>query len=206
MGDIREAADLALLLRSGSLPANLEIVQERVIGPSLGEDNVQRGMQSLIIGVLVLILFMFAYYRGFGLIANMALLLNLVFIVAIVSILGGTLTGPGIAGIVLTMGMAVDANVLICERIREEMRNGMSPWAAINAGYEKAFATIIDANLTTLIVAIILFSIGTGAVKGFAVTLTIGILTSVLTAVAYTRAVVNLVYGRRKQIKQLSIL
>lgn len=203
--DGNEARDLALILRSGALPAGLEVIQEKVIGPSLGADNIQRGMISLVVGTLLVILFMWAYYRGFGLIANVALVLNLIFILAILSLLGATLTFPGIAGIVLTMGMAVDANVLICERIREELRNGMSPLASINAGYDRAFSTIIDANLTTLIVSIVLFSIGTGAIKGFAVTLSIGILTSMITAVMYTRAIVNFYYGNRSHVKQLSI-
>lgn len=199
-----EASDLSLLLRSGALPAAIYPVEERTVGPSLGKENVERGLLSLEVGMLLIVITMLIYYRLFGLIANVALFLNLVFLVAILSLIDATLTLPGIAGIVLTVGMAVDANVLIYERIREELRRGLTPKAAIFAGYERAFSTIIDANVTTLIVAIVLFSVGTGAVKGFAVTLTIGLLTSMLTSITYTRAMVNLVYGTRT-VKRLSI-
>ncbi|MBE0403184.1 MULTISPECIES: protein translocase subunit SecD [Halomonas] len=192
-----EAAELSLLLRSGSLAAPIYFVQERTIGPSLGAENIQRGLLSVQVGLLLLVLFMLARYKVFGIFANIALALNLTILVAVMSMLGATLTLPGIAGIVLTLGMAVDANVLIFERIREELRNGLSIQQAIHAGYERAFTSIVDANITTLLVAIILFSIGTGPVKGFAVTLSIGILTSMFTALMVTRALVNLTYGSR---------
>ena len=200
----QEAHDLALLLRAGSLRAPVEIIEERTIGPSLGHDNIKQGFESVVIGFILVLIFMAVYYKGFGLIANVALTFNLIIMVAILSILQATLTLPGIAGIVLTVGMAVDANVLIFERIREELRLGNSPQASIHAGYEKAFSTITDANVTTLIAAIVLFSLGTGPIKGFAVTLTIGIITSMFTAIVGTRALVNLLYGN-KQIKKLSI-
>ena len=177
------ASNLALLLRSGSLSAGMTIVQNQIVGPSLGRSNIEKGVYSTMMGSLVVILFMALYYRIFGLVADMALLLNIIFIMAIQSLIGVTLTLPGIAAIVLTVGMAVDANVLINERIREELRNGLSPQASIHAGYERAFSTIIDANVTTLIVALVLFSLGTGSVKGFAVTLIIGLLTSMVTAI-----------------------
>ncbi|UCB55406.1 MAG: protein translocase subunit SecD, partial [Thiotrichales bacterium] len=199
-----EARDLALLLRAGSLRAPVEIIEERTVGPSLGKDNIDQGFQSVMIGFVLVLIFMAVYYKTFGLIANVALTANLVFIVAILSLLQATLTLPGIAGIVLTVGMAVDANVLIFERIREEIRNGNSPQASIHAGYEKAFSTITDANVTTLLAAIVLFSLGTGPVKGFAVTLSIGIVTSMFTAIVGTRGVVNLIYGGRN-VKKLSI-
>ncbi|MCB8888986.1 protein translocase subunit SecD [Vreelandella malpeensis] len=192
-----EAAELALLLRSGSLAAPIYFVQERTIGPSLGAENIQRGLLSVQIGLLLVVLFMLARYKVFGIFANIALGLNLTLLVAVMSMLGATLTLPGIAGIVLTLGMAVDANVLIFERIREELRNGLSIQQALHAGYERAFTSIVDANITTLLVAVILFSIGSGPVKGFAVTLSIGILTSMFTALMVTRAMVNLTYGRR---------
>ncbi|WP_264770571.1 protein translocase subunit SecD [Coxiella burnetii] len=192
------AKNLALLLRSGAYPVPVDFVQERVVGPSLGQENIHMGVLSTEIGALLVIVFMAFYYRLFGVIADIALALNIVFIVAVLSILGATLTLPGIAGIVLTVGMAVDANVLINERIREELRNGMSPQASIKAGYDRAFATIVDANVTTLIVMIILFALGSGPVQGFAVTTTIGLLSSMVTAIFFTRAVVNLVYGRRR--------
>jgi preprotein translocase subunit SecD len=200
----QEARDLALLLRAGSLRAPVEIIEERTIGPSLGKDNIEQGFRSVIIGFALVLIFMALYYKSFGLIANVALTANLVFIIAILSLLQATLTLPGIAGIVLTVGMAVDANVLIFERIREEIRNGNSPQASIHAGYEKAFSTITDANVTTLLAAIVLFSLGTGPVKGFAVTLSIGIITSMFTAIVGTRSIVNLIYGGRN-IKKLSI-
>ncbi len=199
-----EAAELALLLRSGSLAAPIYFVQERTIGPSLGAENIERGLLSVQIGLLLVVLFMLVRYKVFGVFANVALALNLTLLVAVMSMLGATLTLPGIAGIVLTLGMAVDANVLIFERIREELRNGMSIQQAIYAGYERAFTSIVDANITTLLVAVILFSIGTGPVKGFAVTLSIGILTSMFTALLVTRAMVNLTYGG-KPVKKLWI-
>lgn len=199
-----EARDLALLLRAGSLRAPVEIIEERTVGPSLGKDNIERGFMSVVIGFCLVLVFMAIYYKGFGMIANIALTANLIIIIAILSLLQATLTLPGIAGIVLTVGMAVDANVLIFERIREEIRNGNSPQASIHAGYGKAFSTITDANVTTLLAAIVLFTLGTGPVKGFAVTLSIGILTSMFTAIVGTRAIVNLLYGGR-EIKKLSI-
>jgi len=192
-----EARDLALLLRAGALAAPIEIVEERTVGPSLGQDNIDQGFQSVMIGFIFVLIFMALWYRVFGLIANLALAINLVLIVALLSLLQATLTLPGIAGIVLTVGMAVDANVLIFERIREELRIGNSPQASITAGYSKAFSTIADANITTLIAAIVLFGFGTGAIKGFAVTLIFGIATSMFTAIMGTRAVVNLIYGRK---------
>jgi preprotein translocase subunit SecD len=194
----QEAHELALILRSGALAAPIQIVEERTIGPSLGKKNIEQGFLSTVIGFVAVLIFTAMYYRVFGLIADLALAFNLVLIVAILSLLQATLTLPGIAGIVLTIGMAVDANVLIYERIREELRNGNSPQASIQAGFEKAFGTIADANITTLIAAVVLLAYGTGPIKGFAVTLSIGILTSMFTAVMCTRAVVNLVYGRRR--------
>jgi len=202
--DTKEATNLALLLRAGALPAAIFTVEERTVGPSLGKENIRRGMVSLEVGMGLILLLMLVYYQFFGLVANIALVLNLILLCALLSIIGATLTLPGIAGIVLTVGMAVDANVLIYERIREELRHGLSPQAAIYAGYDRAFATILDANITTFIVAIILFSVGTGAVRGFAVTLSLGLLTSMLTGVTYTRAIVNWFYGSRN-VKTLSI-
>jgi preprotein translocase subunit SecD len=192
-----EAYDLALLLRAGALAAPIEIVEERTVGPSLGQDNIDQGFASVIIGFVFVLLFMAVWYRVFGLVANLALAANLILIVALLSMLQATLTMPGIAGIVLTVGMAVDANVLIFERIREELRIGNSPQASINAGYAKAFSTIADANITTLIAAVVLFGFGTGSIKGFAVTLSLGILTSMFTAIMGTRAVINLIYGNK---------
>ena len=193
-----EARDLALLLRAGSLAAPVEIIEERTVGPSLGQANINRGFQSVMIGFALVLVFMAFYYRVFGLFANVALTLNLVLLVAVLSMFQATLTLPGVAGIVLTVGMAVDANVLIFERIREELRNANSPQASIHSGYEKAFSTIVDANITTLIAAIVLFNFGTGPIKGFAVTLSIGIITSLFTAIFVTRGLVNLVYGGRR--------
>jgi preprotein translocase subunit SecD len=201
----REAHNLALLLRAGALAAPMSIVEERTVGPSLGQENIDRGMQSVIIGFIAVMLFMVLYYRVFGIIANLALALNLVLIVSILSMLQATLTLPGIAGIVLVVGIAVDANVLIFERIREELRNGMSPQAAITAGYERAFATIADANVTTLIAAVVLFLFGTGPIKGFAITLSIGVVVSMFTAIVFSRAIVNLTYGRQRRLARLSI-
>ena len=200
----REARDLALLLRAGALRAPMVIVEERTVGPSLGQENIDRGFLSVIVGFVLVLLFMAVYYKVFGLVANIALSLNLVLMVAILSIFQATLTLPGIAGIVLTVGMAVDANVLIFERIREELRLGNTPQAAIYAGYEKAFGTIADANITTFIAAIVLFGFGTGPIQGFAVTLMIGIVSSMFTAIFGTRAIINLIYGR-KQVTRLAI-
>jgi preprotein translocase subunit SecD len=196
-----EAHDLALLLRAGALAAPIEIVEERTVGPSLGQDNIDQGFTSVVLGFIFVLIFMAIWYRIFGMVANLALAANLVLIVAVLSMLQATLTLPGIAGIVLTVGMAVDANVLIFERIREELRVGNSPQSSINAGYGKAFSTIADANITTLIAAIVLFGFGTGSIKGFAVTLSIGILTSMFTAIMGTRSVINLVYGRQHRPK-----
>ena len=193
-----EARTLALLLRAGALAAPIEIVEERTVGPSLGKDNIERGFNSMIIGMFFVLVFMAIYYKVFGLIANIAVITNVVMIVSLLSILQATLTLPGIAGIVLTVGMAVDANVLIFQRIREEIKNGNSPQMSISAGYDKAFSTIADANITTLIAAVVLFSFGTGPIKGFAVTLSLGIVTSMFTAIVGTRALVNLLCGKKK--------
>ena len=200
-----EARDLALLLRAGALRAPMDIVEERTVGPSLGAQNIQSGVNASILGFALVAAFMLIYYRVFGVTAVVALGVNLVLIVAVLSLLQATLTLPGIAGMVLTLGIAVDANVLINERIREELRNGLTPHAAIKAGYERAFATIIDSHVTTLLAAIVLFALGAGAVKGFAVTLTIGILASLFTAIMVTRALVNLIYGRRVRLTKISI-
>jgi preprotein translocase subunit SecD len=200
----REARDLALLLRAGALRAPMVIIEERTVGPSLGKENIEKGFMSVIIGFIAVLVFMAIYYRVFGLVANVALTLNLVLLVAVLSVLQATLTLPGIAGIVLTVGMAVDANVLIFERIREEIRLGNTPQASIYAGYEKALGTILDANVTTFIAAVILFLFGTGPIQGFAVTLSIGIITSMITAIFGTRAIINLIYGR-KMVKKLAI-
>jgi len=199
-----EAGDLALLLRAGALAAPVYMIDERTIGPSLGQDNIDRGFDAIKVGFLAVIVFMAIYYRAFGMIANLALFSNLVFITALLSWLQASLTLPGIAGIVLTVGMAVDANVLIFERIREELSAGKSPQIAINTGYEKALSSIVDANITTLIAAIVLFAVGTGPIKGFAVTLALGIITSMFTAIIGTRSVVNLIFGGRK-LKSLPI-
>ena len=199
-----EAKNLALLLRAGALAAPIYIIEERTVGPSLGQDNIDKGFDSVAIGFVLVLIFMAIYYKIFGLFADIALGLNLVLIVAMLSLLQATLTLPGIAGIVLTVGMAVDANVLIFERIREEIRNGNSPQASIHSGYEKAFSTIIDANITTLIAALMLFSFGTGPIQGFAVTLSLGIISSMFTAIMVTRGLVNLIYGGRN-LKKLTI-
>lgn len=201
----REARDLSLLLRAGALAAPMYFVEERTVGPSLGKANIEMGFKSVVIGFIFVLIFMGVYYKLFGLVANLALTLNLVLIVAVLSMLQATLTLPGIAGIVLTVGMAVDANVLIYERIREEIKAGNSPHNSINAGYEKAFSTITDANITTLIAAIVLFAFGTGPIKGFAITLAIGIVSSMFTSIMGTRAVINLIYGRRARVQSLSI-
>ena len=199
-----EAKNLALLLRAGALAAPIYIIEERTVGPSLGQDNIDKGFDSVAIGFVLVLIFMAIYYKIFGLFADIALGLNLVLIVAMLSLLQATLTLPGIAGIVLTVGMAVDANVLIFERIREEIRNGNSPQASIHSGYEKAFSTIADANITTLIAALMLFSFGTGPIQGFAVTLSLGIISSMFTAIMVTRGLANLIYGGRN-LKKLTI-
>jgi preprotein translocase subunit SecD len=205
LGSNDEASELALLLRSGSLAAPIDIVEERVIGPSLGKDNIQKGIMAVLLGLGAVLVFMAFYYWLFGLIADLALVFNLVLLLAVMSAVGVTLTMPGIAGIVLTLGMAIDANVLICERVREELRNGSTPLAAIRAGYDKAWATILDANVTHLISALALMTLGSGAIRGFGVTLFIGILTSMFTSVTVSHAITNLVHGRRKKLKGLSI-
>jgi preprotein translocase subunit SecD len=199
-----ESRDLALLLRAGALAAPIYIVEERTIGPSLGQDNIDKGFLAVKVGLALVVIFMAFYYRTFGLVADIALLMNLVLIVALLSMLQASLTLPGIAGIVLTVGMAVDANVLIFERIREELAIGNSPQASIHAGYEKAFSSIADANVTTLIAALVLFTFGTGPIKGFAVTLSLGIITSLFTAILGTRAIINLIYGGRR-VERLAI-
>jgi preprotein translocase subunit SecD len=201
-----ESQDLALQLRAGSLAAPIVTLEERTIGPSLGRDNIERGINATLIGYLLVVIFIGLWYRVFGMLANVALFVNVIMIVAVMSLIpGAALTLPGIAGIVLTVGMSVDANVLIFERIREELGNGNSPQNSIRAGWDKAYTTIVDSNLTTVIAAIVLFMYGTGPIKGFAVTLTIGIATSMFTAITVTRALVNLVYGGRKNLKTLSI-
>jgi len=199
-----EASELALMLRAGALAAPITFVEERTVGPSLGAENIQLGMKSVQVGLALVVLFMVAYYRVFGMAAVVALSANLVLLVGIMSLLGATLTLPGIAGIVLTVGMAVDANVLIFARIREEINQGAPPQTAINNGFDRALVTILDANITTLIVAIILYAIGTGPIKGFAVTLSVGIVTSMFSAIMGTRALVNAVYGGRR-VRALSI-
>ena len=199
-----EARNLSLLLRAGALAAPVDIVEERTVGPSLGQDNINQGLISVAVGLALVLVFMALYYKVFGLVANLALAFNLVIIIAVLSMLQATLTLPGIAGIVLTVGMAVDANVLIFERIREEIRNGNSPQSSIYTGYEKAFSTIFDANITTLMVALVLFGFGTGPVKGFAVTLSVGILTSMFTAILGTRMIINWIYGGRR-VEKLAI-
>lgn len=199
-----EARNLALLLRAGALPAAVTFIEERQVGPSLGQQNIEMGWLSVVVGMGLVVVFMAVYYGLMGILADIALIMNLVLIVALLSLLGATLTLPGIAGIVLTMGMAVDANVLIFERIREELRRGVAVQASIHAGYERAFTTIFDANITTLIVMLILFGLGSGVVKGIAITVTIGVLTSMFTAITGTRALVNLIYGGRA-LKHISI-
>ena len=200
----QEARNLSLLLRAGALAAPVDIVEERTVGPSLGQDNIDKGMLSFVVGFALVVLFMAVYYKLFGMIANFALAFNVIIVVAILSMLQATLTLPGIAGIILTVGMSVDANVLIFERIKEELRNGNTPQSAIFIGYDKAFATILDSHFTNLVVAVVLFAYGTGSVKGFAVTLIIGILSSMFTAITGTRMVINWVYGNRR-VEKLSI-
>ena len=204
LDSVTEGQDLALMLRAGSLAAPVEIIEERTVGPSLGQANISQGFRSVMIGFALVLIFMLIYYRTFGLFANAALALNLVLMVAVLSVFQATLTLPGVAGIVLTVGMAVDANVLIFERIREELRNGNSPQASIHMGYNRALSTIVDANITTLIAALVLFNFGTGPIKGFAVTLSIGILTSMFTAIVLTRGLVNFFYGGRR-VEKLAI-
>jgi preprotein translocase subunit SecD len=200
-----EARELALLLRAGSLAAPLYIVEQRSIGPSLGQDNIDRGVRALIIGLLATFVFMAIYYKKFGMIANAVLLANVVLLAALLSLLQASLSLPGIAGIVLTVGMAVDANILIYERIREELRNGSSPQAAISAGFDKAFTSIADSNITTLIAGIVLFTFGTGPIRGFAVVLSLGILTSMFTALVGSRSLIHLLWGRQRKLERLSI-
>jgi len=200
----QEARNLSLLLRAGALAAPVDIVEERTVGPSLGQDNIDKGMLSFMVGFGLVVLFMIFYYRLCGIFANVALIFNVFIIIAILSMLQATLTLPGIAGIILTVGMSVDANVLIFERIKEELRNGNTPQSAIYIGFEKAFATILDSNVTTLLVAVMLFAFGTGSVKGFAVTLIIGLLSSMFTAITGTRMIMNWVYGNRR-VEKLSI-
>jgi preprotein translocase subunit SecD len=200
-----EGQELAKLLRAGALAAPLYIVEQRLIGPSLGRDNIQRGFNALVLGMLITFAFMIVYYRVFGVVADIVLVANVILITALLSLFGAALTLPGIAGIVLTVGMAVDANILIYERIREELRNGNSPWAAIQGGFEHALSAIIDANVTTLIAAVMLFAFGTGPIRGFAVVLFLGILTSLFTALMGSRAVIQLIYGRRRRIERLAI-
>ncbi len=201
----KEAHDLALLLKAGALAAPVVIVEERTIGPSMGADNIERGQLAALVGFLAVIVFMAVYYRLFGLVANAALLLNLILLVAAMSLIQATLTMPGIAGIVLTLGMAVDANVLIYERIREELARGSAPLAAVDAGYDRAFLTIADSQITTLIAAVVLFALGSGPVKGFAVTLTIGIATSMFTAIIGTRAIIHLIYRGKSRLRDLPV-
>ena len=198
----KQARDLALYLRAGSMAAPMYIIEERTIGPSLGADNIEKGKISVIIGLILVLVFMVYYYRVFGLFANSALIINILIIISIMSLIpGATLTLPGIAGIVLTVGMAVDANVLIFERIKEEIKNGSTPLASIELGYKKAFSTIADANITTLIASIILFIFGTGPIKGFAVTLSIGVISSMFTAIIVTRVLANLLYENKTNLK-----
>jgi preprotein translocase subunit SecD len=200
----QEAADLAIVLRAGALPAPIEILEERTVGPSLGKDSIDKGVLSAIVGGLLLLAAMAIYYRWSGWIANLALSLNLVFILSLLSLFKATLTLPGIAGIVLTTGMAVDANVLIFERIREELRQGKNPRAAVESGFGKAFLTIIDANITTLIAALVLFQFGTGPVKGFAVTLSVGIISTLFTAVFISRGIFDF-FVEGREVKRLSV-
>lgn len=200
-----EASELALLLRAGALAAPMHFVEERTIGASLGAKNIQNGVDATLWGFFLVVIFMLVAYKVFGIFANIALAVNVLLMLTMLSIFGATLTLPGIAGIVLSIGMAVDANVLIHSRIREELKNGASPQQAIFAGYQRAFITIVDANLTTLIIGVILFAIGTGPIKGFAVTLIVGIITTMYASVSCSRALANLYYGRRKNLQKISI-
>ena len=201
----KEANDISLLLRAGALAAPMQIIEERTVGPSLGADNIVRGFRSTQIGFIAIAVFMTVYYLMFGAVSVLALGANLLLLVALLSMLQATLTLPGMAGIALTLGMAIDANVLINERIREELRNGNTPHASIHAGYENAFRTILDSNITTLIAGIALFMFGSGAIRGFAVVLCLGILTSMFSAVLISRALVNLIYGRKLRLAGVSI-
>ena len=201
----RESSELALLLRAGALAAPMRFVEERTVGPSLGKENIQLGLLSMQVGMLLVLAFMLFYYRVFGIAASLALTSNIVLLVAIMSVLTATLTLPGIAGIVLTVGMAVEANVLIFSRIREELKKGRKPLDAIDNGYDRAFLTIMDANLTTLLVALVLYALGTGPIKGFSITLSIGILTSMFTAIMGTRALITLIYSGKRRLQKLSI-
>ena len=205
MDSSQEASDVSLLLRAGALAAPMEIIEERTVGPSLGAENIAKGMNATLIGFALIAVFMVVYYQGFGVIGVLALTVNMFMLVALLSLLQATLTLPGIAGIALTLGMAIDANVIIAERIREELRNGNSPQAAIFAGYDRAWDTILDSNVTTLIAGVALFWLGSGPVRGFAVTLCLGILTSMFSAVVVSRAMVNLTYGRSKRLSKVSI-
>lgn len=205
LDSMKEASELALLLRAGALAAPVDIVEERVIGPSLGQDNIDSGIRAILIGLGLVLAFIVLYYRGFGVVADVALFINLSILLAVMSAIGVTLTMPGIAGIVLTLGMAIDANVLICERIREELRNGSTPRAAIRAGYEKAWATILDSNVTTALAALALLTLGSGPIRGFGITLFIGILTSMFTSVTVTHGITSYIYGRKKKVERLSI-
>ena len=205
LGSPQEASELALLLKGGALAAPMDIVEERVVGPSLGQDNIQKGVRAVLLGLGLVLLAAAFYYKLFGIVADIALFFNLVLLLAVMSMIGVTLTMPGIAGIVLTLGMAIDANVLICERVREELRNGSTPLASIRAGYEKAWATILDANVTHLLAALGLMTMGAGPIKGFGVTLFIGILTSMFTSVTVTHAITALIHGGRKKLKTLSV-
>jgi preprotein translocase subunit SecD len=201
----QEATDLSKLLKSGSLAAPMDFVEERIVGPSLGRENIERGLTAVTFSFLFALAFFLVYYRMFGLITCLALLLNILMLVAVMSLFGATLTLPGLAGIALTVGLSVDANVLINERIREELRDGMPPKSAITAGYEKATGTIMDANLTTILAGVAMFAFGTGPVKGFAVSLIVGIATSMYTAVSGSRAIATLIYGGRKKLKSIAI-
>jgi preprotein translocase subunit SecD len=205
MENAQEATDISLLLRAGALAAPMEIIEERTVGPSMGEENIKRGMHSTLWGFLAIAVFMVIYYVIFGGISVLALGVNLLLLVALLSMLQATLTLPGLAAIALTLGMAIDANVLINERVREELRNGNSPQAAIHAGYDRAFDTILDSNVTTMIAGLALFMFGSGPVKGFAVVHVLGILTSMFSAIVVSRALVNFVYGYRRKINKLAI-
>jgi preprotein translocase subunit SecD len=201
----KEASELALLLRAGSLAAPVDIIEERIIGPSLGAENIERGWRAVAYSFMFVLAFFLVYYKVFGIVTNIALLLNLLLVVMVMSILGATLTLPGLAGIALTIGMSVDANVLINERIREELRAGNTPLASIAAGYDKAAGTIADANITALLAGLALYAFGTGPIQGFAVSLCVGILTSMYTAVSVSRGIATLIYGRRRKLAGISI-
>jgi preprotein translocase subunit SecD len=201
----KESADLALLLRAGALAAPMDFVEERIIGPSLGAENIQRGLEAVGYSFLFALVFFLFYYRMFGVITCLALLLNLLAVIAILSVMGATMTLPGLAGIALTVGMSVDANVLINERIREDLRQGMPPLTAIAEGYKRAKGTIYDANMTTILAGVALFAFGTGPIKGFAVTLIVGILTSMYTAVSVSRGIATMIYGRRRKLQSIAI-